>query len=206
MKTILLSIFGAWLFLWASPGMAQVTISNVTYASGQTVTVMNTTTINAGPNVLVSSGANVTFLGGSVITLLPGFHAASGSLFQALINGSVPGLQDTGASATSLSFSWQAYNGSGTVSYYNVYRNGTFLGSTSSLSFSDASLSANTPFLYLVTAISTAGEPVGSSSLTIYTQGPTGSLPAGAQLVLITPSGQYFGIASGTWAISSTSP
>lgn len=67
-----------------------------TYASGQTQTVISTAALetNSGTAVIVSAGANVTFSAGASIKLTPGFHAAAGSRFRAVVDTDGDGIPD----------------------------------------------------------------------------------------------------------------
>ena len=69
---------------------AQTTVTNTTYASGQTALVSGPTTIDAQTNVVVASGANVTYQASARIRLGPGFAASAGSAFHAVIGASAP--------------------------------------------------------------------------------------------------------------------
>jgi chitinase len=72
------------------------------------------------------------------------------------------GLAVTGTTSSSVSLSWTQ---SVSVSGYNVYRNGTKVGSSTSTSFTDTGLSASTGYSYAVTAFNSAGESPRSSSV-----------------------------------------
>jgi hypothetical protein len=196
--------------LVASRALAQTTVANVTYASGQTLTVSDPTSIYASPSVVVSSGANITFSAGALITLDPGFHAVNGSYFQALISnsGAVSNLQQTGATSTMASFSWTGSPGSNPISYFNLYRNGVLIGmnGASSLSYTDSGLNANSSYVYGVVAVDTKGNASPLFVVNINTPGPSGTLPSGNQVVLYVPANTYYGIATGNWTISSVTP
>lgn len=73
------------------------------------------------------------------------------------------GLGVTGTTASSAGLSWSAV--SGTVTGYNVYRNGTKVGTTSSTSYTDSGLSASTTYSYAVTAYNSAGESAKSATV-----------------------------------------
>lgn len=53
--------------------------------------------------------------------------------------------------------SWGASTDSSGIANYRIYRNGQFLGSTSSLSYTDNSVSPNTTYTYLVSAVDNLG-------------------------------------------------
>lgn len=67
----------------------------------------------------------------------------------------------TGTTSSTVSLSWAE---SGSVSGYDIYRNGTKIGSSASTSFTDTGLSASTSYSYAVTAFDSAGESPKSSS------------------------------------------
>ncbi len=72
------------------------------------------------------------------------------------------GLSVTGTSSSSVSLSW---TGSSGATGYNVYRNGTKVGSPAGTSFTDSGLAASTSFTYQVTATNSAGESAKSASV-----------------------------------------
>lgn len=92
------------------------------------------------------------------------------------------GLAVTGTTPSSVSLSWS--NPGGTVSGYNVYRNGSKVGTTTSTSYTDSGLAASTKYTYAVTAYNSIGESAPSGSVTATTASsggggnPGGSLPA----------------------------
>ncbi len=96
--------------------------------------------------------------------------------------GAPGGLSVTGTTSSSVSLSWNSPGG--TVSGYNVYRNGSKVGTTTSTSYTDSGLSASTQYTYSVTAYNSIGEssPSGSVSATTASSGGGngggGSLPA----------------------------
>ena len=85
---------------------------------------------------------------------------------------SVPtGLAGTVASATQINLTWTA--STGTVTGYNVFRNGTKVGTSTSTSYQDTSLSAATTYTYTASAYNAAGNTSAqSSSITIATPAP----------------------------------
>ncbi|WP_253381132.1 lytic polysaccharide monooxygenase [unidentified bacterial endosymbiont] len=85
-------------------------------------------------------------------------------------------LRVVNVTASSVSLAWNA--SSANVSYYKIYRNGTYHATTSGLSWTDSSLPANTRFQYSVTAIK---ESARSSSLSVET------LPSGGNQTKPTP-------------------
>jgi hypothetical protein len=194
-----------WMLLTSRHALGQTTLANIDYASGTVVTVNDPVSIYASPSVIIESGANITFWT-PAITLDPGFHAKPGSYFHAFLDGSVGSLQQTSVTPTTSSFSWTASSGSRPISYFNIFRNGVYIGATGNTSFSDTGLSPNSPYGYTITAIDTSGNASSSYLLNINTPGPTGTLPNGEQVVLVVPGASYFGIATGTWAISQVTP
>lgn len=72
--------------------------------------------------------------------------------------------------ATSLQLNWAAATSSNPVVSYTVYRNGSAIGQTGSLSLQDSGLTANTQYSYFVTATDNkSNQSVPSSSLAVKT-------------------------------------
>ena len=84
-------------------------------------------------------------------------------------SGSAPtGLTVTGTTTTSVSLSWNAVTN---ATSYNVYRNGSKVGSSTSTTYTDTGLIAGTTYSYTVTEIDpTAGESAQSSAVSAKTQ------------------------------------
>jgi len=81
------------------------------------------------------------------------------------------GLAGTVASATQINLTWTA--STGTVTGYNVFRNGTKVGTSTSTSYQDTSLSAATTYTYTLSAYNAAGNTSAlSSSIAIATPAP----------------------------------
>ncbi|HJP73425.1 MAG TPA: glycoside hydrolase family 18 protein [Pseudonocardiaceae bacterium] len=89
------------------------------------------------------------------------------------------GLSVSGTTSSSVSLSWSSPGG--TVSGYNVYRNGSKVGTTTSTSYTDSGLAASTQYTYAVTAYNSIGEssPSGSVSATTASSGGGGNPPPG---------------------------
>ncbi len=87
---------------------------------------------------------------------------------------SVPtGLAGTVGSATQINLSWTASTDNAGVTGYNVFRNGTKVGSTSTTSYLDTGLSAGTSYTYAVSAYDAAGNTSAqSSSISVTTPSP----------------------------------
>jgi chitinase len=90
------------------------------------------------------------------------------------------GLTAPSTTSSSVSLAWTAP--SGDVSGYNVYQNGTKVGTASGTSYTATGLSASTTYSYAVTAYNSAGESPKSSTVSATTKAsggnPGGSLPA----------------------------
>ncbi len=65
-----------------------------------------------------------------------------------------PGTPSASPSCSTVNLSWSSVSG---ASSYNVYRNGSQIGSTSSTSYSDSGLSNNTTYTYSISACSSCG-------------------------------------------------
>jgi chitinase/chitodextrinase len=85
------------------------------------------------------------------------------------------GLSVTGSTSSTVSLSWSAATG---ATGYNVYRNGTKVGSATGTTFTDSGLAASTTFTYQVTATNSAGESAKSASVSGTTAGSGTSVPA----------------------------
>jgi hypothetical protein len=79
---------------------------------------------------------------------------------------SVPmGLTKTNVTSSSITLSWTASTDPGSgVAHYNVYRNGTKVGTPSSTSFTDTGLSASTSYSYTVSAVDPSGNTSAQSA------------------------------------------
>ncbi|PYC66999.1 glycoside hydrolase, partial [Streptomyces tateyamensis] len=67
------------------------------------------------------------------------------------------GLTVTGTTAGSVSLSWSAATDNVAVTGYNVYRNGTKVGTATTTSYTDTGLTAATAYQYTVSAYDAAG-------------------------------------------------
>jgi chitinase len=74
--------------------------------------------------------------------------------------------------ASTVALSWTSVSD---ATSYNVYRNGTKIGTATSTSFTDTGLAASTAFSYAVTAVNSAGESTKSTSVSATTAASTGS-------------------------------
>ncbi|HEY1571538.1 MAG TPA: glycoside hydrolase family 18 protein [Pseudonocardiaceae bacterium] len=89
------------------------------------------------------------------------------------------GLHATGTTSSSVSLAWTAASG---ATSYNVYRNGTKVGSATSTSFTDTGLAASTTFSYAVTGVNTAGESAKSTAVSATTSAATTPPPSNTGL------------------------
>jgi chitinase len=155
------------LFLFALGGVvasAQTVVQNTVYPSGQTTTASGPTVLEADTGVLVPSGATVVYQATSQITLGPGFTAAAGGSFHAYIGATPPdpgqglsaplNVRIISKSSFTMTVAWNAPNGS--VSRYNIYRNGELIWSTQdglTFTYTDHPLSPGTTYSYMVSAV-----------------------------------------------------
>ncbi|MHA1630187.1 MAG: fibronectin type III domain-containing protein [Candidatus Heimdallarchaeota archaeon] len=68
----------------------------------------------------------------------------------------VAGLTATAVSSSQIDLSWDA-NSETDLSYYKIYRDGTYIAQTTSTSYSDTGLAASTTHSYQVSAVDTSG-------------------------------------------------
>jgi len=182
-------IFSVLLCAAAQGAFAQTSILNVTYSSGQTLTVSDPISITTGANVTVSSGASITYATAGVVTFNPGFHAALGSDFFTYLPLTSPGnLQATAFSGSAISFAWTASIGSAGITGYQIYRNGLLIGAQgpSYLSFTDSVVTSGNTYIYSVVGVDALSEDSAPSTLVVTA---TGALSG-------TWETQYFGTTS----------
>lgn len=200
MKKFLLQL-GVLLAL-ASSGLAQRTIQNTTYSSGDTETIYDATSITAGTAVTVSSGAVITYQSAGTVYLEPGFDAQPGSSFHAFIGSS--GTNTTfSASPTSFTYNGQSqgptitpnpsnatYTTSGTASATNV-------GSYSMTVTATGSFTGTTPISW----------SIGQGSQTVSISPASQTIAAGQSLTFAASGGYgvyvWGGSASGNGSIQS---
>ena len=89
---------------------------------------------------------------------------------------SAPGGLTGTSTSNSVSLTWSAAGG---ATGYNVFRNGTKVGSPSGTSYTDTGLSASTNYSYQVSATNSAGESAKSGTFQIATKQGGGTTPAG---------------------------
>ncbi len=77
-------------------------------------------------------------------------------------------------STTQIDLSWNAATDNNAVSYYKVFRNGIFIGSTAAISYSDTGLTTATAYNYTVVAVDICGNTgPASASVNVKTQSST---------------------------------
>jgi pectate lyase len=99
----------------------------------------------------------------------------------------VANLSDSSA-GLSVTLTWSAATDNVGVDYYQISRNGTVIGTTSTTSFTDGSVSENTDYTYQVLAYDAAGN--GSSSVSVNVSVPADSGTGGVKAF---PSAEGFG-------------
>lgn len=90
------------------------------------------------------------------------------------------GLTATAKTSSSVSLSWSASSDNTGVTGYDVYRNGTKVGSTATTSYTDTGLSASTAYSYTVKAKDAAGNVSAASSALSATTSAGGGTGTGA--------------------------
>lgn len=93
---------------------------------------------------------------------------------------STPGAPTTtSVQQNQVSFSWPASTDANALAGYQVFRDGTALGTTTAAAYTDTGLASNTRYTYTVSAIDRVGNPSpGSSPLTVTTLSPETTGPA----------------------------
>jgi len=92
------------------------------------------------------------------------------------------GLTATAISSSQINLSWSASTDNVGVTGYNIYRNGTKIGTATTNSYSDSGLSASTQYSYTVSAYDAAGNTSAqssSASATTQSGGTSGTCPKG---------------------------
>lgn len=160
---------------------ASTTVSNVTLASGQTKVVsdageITTAESSSGPTVKVQSGATLVLWSGTNVVLNPGFQSEEGSYFWGAVDHDMNGYSDmeeqTDTDGDGMPDAWEVDHG------------------LNPLDPSDAASDRNGD------GVTNLAEYKASTLKT-----SAAALPTGYQLVLCTPSGQYYGVNTSTWAI-----
>ena len=137
----------------------------------------NTTTAANGPHVLKA-----------VATDMSGNSATSSAILATLTNNTITvpsNVTATAVSATVISVTWHASSDPLGVTGYQIYRNGTPIGTASGLNYTDTGLTASTTYSYTVAAFDAGGNmsaqsspPASATTLTPDTTPPNVSLTA----------------------------
>ncbi|RUT36321.1 alpha-amylase [Paenibacillus zeisoli] len=111
-------------------------------------------------------------------------------------------LASTGSTATSVSLSWTASTDNVDVSGYEIYRNGTKVGTSTTPSFTDTGLTEATSYKYTVKAYDAAGNlSAASNEVTVGTSGGTDTQAPSVPASLIS-TGKTSTAVSLSWAAS----
>jgi len=111
------------------------------------------------------------------------------------------GLTATATSSSSVSLSWTASTDNVGVTGYNILRNGTKVGTSTTTSFADNGLASNTTYTYTVTAFDAAGN-VSAESNSVTATTPTDTTPPVISNVSASPADTS---ATVTWATNKPS-
>jgi chitinase len=109
------------------------------------------------------------------------------------------GLTAPSTTSSSVSLSWSAP--SGDVSGYNVYQNGTKVGSASGTSYTATGLAASTSYSYAVTAYNSVGESAKSNTVSATTKAGGGNPPPGGSLPAHVLTGYWHNFYNGAKAL-----
>ena len=152
-----------------------------TVGSGQSATNLAVTALNLNGGTIKDAFGNSTNVSGVAATFT-GLSVGSGS--SDTTAPSVPaGLSTTVVSSSQINLSWTASTDNVGVTGYNIYRNGTKIGTSATNSYGDTGLNASTNYSYTVSAYDAAGNTsTQSSSVSATTQAVVsgGSCPKGS--------------------------
>jgi parallel beta-helix repeat protein len=139
---------------------------------------------------VVASGitlANVTvdyFGAPRVVAFDLGAHQlGSGSTGDSTAPSAPAALTATASSSSVMTLAWAASTDNVGVSGYHVYRNGTLVGSTAALTYSDSGLTGATQYSYTVTAYDAVGNGSAASNTAIASTLPSGVMTGGADTI-----------------------
>ena len=107
------------------------------------------------------------------------------------------GLSATPVSSSQINLSWNASIDNLGVSGYQVFRNGTQIGTTAALSLSDTGLAASTTYTYIVAAFDAAGNVSAPSAPVSATTQSIGPITAAGPLKVLASNPRYFTDGSG---------
>lgn len=126
-------------------------------------------TIRDGNNAIIATGGNFTN------SATEEFCVAGGTPADTEAPSTPAGLASSNITTSSFDVSWNASSDNVGVDGYNVYLNGSSVGSTSSTSYSFSGLSANTTYSVAVEAYDAAGNTSGQGSINVTTTSGGGS-------------------------------
>ncbi len=158
-------------------------------------------------------GANVTSCAHTGLTAsttyfyrVRAYNASGNSVFSSVTSATTPALADTtaptipsgliatAASTTQVSVSWSASTDSGGsgLAGYQIYRNGTQVGTTTTTGYIDNGLSASTSYCYTIVAYDNAGNSSSASTATCVTTPSSSSAnpaaPSNLATTVVTPT------------------
>jgi Bacterial Ig-like domain/Tryptophan-rich Synechocystis species C-terminal domain len=151
-------------------------------ASGQSTSDLTVTAYNA-------NGGTITNGVGTAATMTGAVTSPSGTLMIDTSAPTSPGsLAATAASSSQINLSWTASSDNVGVTGYDIFRNGTLVGTSTTNSYSDAGLPASTQYTYTVEAYDAAGNlstaSGGASATTL-------SVPGWSNVSLPTQTGTF---------------
>ena len=170
--------------LCVSVALASTTVTQLTVEGGQSHIVVDSGQILTAPNpsattVQVQNNGTLIFWSGGGVHLEPGFHAASGSFFWAAVDTDMNGYSDqeeiTDTDGDGMPDAWEVDHGLNPI-------------------VNDAIADLDGDGLSNLNEYLTHRNPNDPADAK--------ALPSGVQVVLRTPSSQYYGVAPGTWAIA----
>ncbi len=114
----------------------------------------------------------------------------------------VSGITETSAGPNSITMQWNVPYYPYGIANYNVYRNGTLVGTTTTTTFTDTGLTADTAYTYTVTTTDTTGAVSSPSAATSLTTGHSQFLDPSFEL---TPAANVYDPVTANWSFTGKS-
>jgi glucose/arabinose dehydrogenase/chitodextrinase len=185
------------------------------------LTPLDATLVTAHSVALVGLAPNTTYNYRVISTDAAGNQAVSANTTfkTAAASDTIPpsiptGLTATAVSTTQINLSWSASTDNVAVTGYQVFRNGTQVGISTTTTFNDTGLSPSTPYSYTVRAVDAAANPSGQSapasastltpdttSPTVAITAPTGPAPLSGTVTISADASDNAGVSGVTFLV-----